>query len=183
MTDKHGGRDKGRYFFAVWPDDSLRAALVEWRCVMRTDPAARAVPADNLHMTVVFLGSLAPPQVDAVRRVAGHIPWSGASLQLDRVGYWPRSRVIWVGSRRGSERLAECSEQLRDRLRGLGFRIDSRHFVPHLTVYRKARRRPKWPERVLAWSIDELCLVRSHLSKAGAHYEIVDRWSARSDVE
>lgn len=183
MTEKHDGDDKGRYFFAVWPDDALREALVEWRGAMRTDSSARPVPAENLHMTLVFLGSLGTPQVDAVRQVATHTPWSAASLELDRVGFWPRSRVIWAGSRRGSERLAEYSEHLRDRLRRLGFRIDSRHFVSHLTLYRKARRRPKWPQRALAWSIDELCLVRSQLSAAGAHYEIVDRWSAPGDVK
>lgn len=175
--------DKGRYFFAIWPDDALRDELVAWRSAMRTDDSARAVPAANLHMTLVFLGRLSTPQVASVREVAASTPWSGASLTLDRIGYWPRSRVIWAGSRQGSECLAAFSENLRDRLRRLGFRIDTRHFVPHLTLYRKARRRPKWPRQALTWQIDELYLVQSHLSAEGAHYETVDRWSARGDVK
>jgi len=175
--------DKGRYFFAVWPDAVLRESLVEWRRAMRVDRAAREVPAANLHMTVAFLGWLSAAQLEAARQAAAAAPWCAVSLAIDRIGYWQRSRIIWAGSRRGSEPLTAASEHLRERLRRLGLRIDTRHFVPHVTLYRKARRRPRWPGQTLTWRIDELCLVQSRLSAGSACYDIVDRWSAAGDVK
>lgn len=168
--------DTGRYFLAVWPDDTVRARLARWSEAIPAGSAARRVPADNLHITLVFLGALEPPGLDAVRTVAADTPWSGASLTLDRIGYWKRARIIWAGSREGSEALSALTETLRDRLRRLGFRVEARPFVPHVTLYRKAGRRPRWRPEVIDWRIERFCLVRSTLSSTGPRYEIVERW-------
>jgi RNA 2',3'-cyclic 3'-phosphodiesterase len=175
--------DAGRYFFAVWPDDDVRAQLSQWSDAIRTGPPARRVPDSNLHITLVFLGNLESAPLEAVRTAAAQTPWHGATLTLDRVGHWNRSRVIWVGSGSGSEALTALAEVLRGRLRRLGFLVEERPFVPHVTLYRNAGRRPRWRRKTIYWQIDDFCLVRSTLSSAGARYEVVDRWSARDDVE
>lgn len=173
----------GRYFLAAWPDTTVRARLAEWSEDVRADPSARRIPGANLHMTIVFLGMLDAPRLDAVRTVAGAVNWPGASLVIDRIGYWKRSRIIWAGSRDGSAALTVLADDLRDRLRRLGFRVDERAFVPHVTLYRKARRRPRWQSRAVDWRIDELCLVASNPTSAGARYEVLDRWSAHGDMK
>lgn len=172
-----------RYFFAVWPDAAVRDRLGEWAESIHAGPSSRRVPAVNLHMTVVFLGTLEPAQVEAVRGMASGAPWSGASLELNRIGYWKRSRIIWAGSREGSASLSALAEDLRGRLRRRGFRVEDRPFVPHVTLYRNAHRRPRWRQRVVTWPVNEFCLVASRLSSGGARYDVVDRWSANSDVK
>lgn len=121
--------------------------------------------------------------MEVVRSVAADTPWPGAVLSLDRIGYWNRSRIIWAGSRDGSAALSALAEGLRDRLRRFGFRIEERPFVPHVTLYRNAGRRPRWQKQVIEWRIDDLCLVRSSLSSSGSHYEVLERWCAHDDVE
>lgn len=173
----------GRYFFAVWPDGAVRDRLVEWSESITRDERARPVAGSNLHVTLVFLGALDPPQLAAVRRLGDDTAWRGASLVLDRIGYWKRPRIIWAGPRDGSQALAELAGDLRGRLRRMGFRVEERPFVPHVTLYRKAQRRPKWRPQSVEWRIDEFCLVESRLSPAGAHYEVLHRWSANGDMK
>lgn len=168
--------DIGRYFLAAWPDEAVRGRLARWADGIPAGSAARRVPADNLHITLVFLGTLDPPRLDAVRAVAADAPWSGASLTLDRIGYWKRARIIWAGASEGSEALSALTGTLRGRLRRLGFRVETRPFVPHVTLYRKAARRPRWRPEVIDWRIEAFCLVRSTLSSSGPCYEIVERW-------
>lgn len=175
--------DSDRYFLAVWPDPAVRDALAEWSRDIAVNGSARRVTPDNLHITLAFLGALEAPQVEAVRGVAGETAWAPGTLELDRIGYWKRSRIVWAGSRRGCVPLNELAEGLRDGLRRIGFRIDTRPFVPHVTLVRKARRRPKWRPRAVTWPIDAFCLVRSRLSSEGARYEMLDRWSASGDVK
>lgn len=175
--------DAGRYFFAIWPGAEVRDSLFEWARSVRADAPARQVTPDNLHITLVFLGELVPPQVEAVRKVAAATRWREAILDLDRIGYWRRSGIIWAGSGRGSAELSALAEDLRDRLRRLGFRVEERRFVPHVTLYRKARHKPRWQRRPVQWRIDEFCLAESRLSTDGAHYSVVDRWSTQGDME
>lgn len=175
--------DEGRYFFAVWPQPPIRDELAAWSGEIGADKVAKRVPADNLHITLAFLGTLVVSQVEAARRVAAATTWKPTVLELDRIGYWKRSRIIWAGPRQGCEPLSGLAEGLRDGLRRVGFRIDARPFVPHVTLFRKARRRPKWASRMVSWPIEEFCLVCSRLSAEGARYEILDRWSATGDVE
>lgn len=176
------GEDR-RYFFAVWPDAGIRSALSEWGRTLRVRAPARRVADDNLHITLVFLGELDAPRLAAVREIAGRVPWTGARLVLDRIGHWKRSRIIWAGSRDGCEALTALADALRDGLQRRGFRVDERPFVPHVTLFRKARQRPRWSSRSIDWRIDEFCLVASRLCAEGAHYEVLNRWSAHDDMK
>lgn len=178
-----GTDEPGRYFLAVWPDPHVRERLGEWSSSVRTGPPARRVEEVNLHMTLVFLGRLDPRQLEAVRKVGAATTWSGASLILDRVGYWKRSRIIWAGCGEDSPSLSALAEDLGTRLRRLGFRVDSRPFVPHVTLFRKAQRRPRWEHRHVEWRINEFCLAESRLSSSGARYTVLDRWSALDDMK
>ncbi|MGA8262047.1 MAG: RNA 2',3'-cyclic phosphodiesterase [Arenicellales bacterium] len=172
-----------RCFFAVWPDAAVRARLAEWAGEVRTDPPARRVEAANLHITLVFLGVLDSRQLDAIRKVGNDTGWTGASLTLDRIGFWKRSRIVWAGSRDGCTALSALAEGLRDRLRRLGFGVEERPFVPHVTLYRKAHRKPRWAHRCVEWRIDDFCLVESLLTPTGAQYSVLDRWSADGDMK
>lgn len=175
--------ESGRYFLAVWPDEPVRARLAEWSEAIQAGSSARRIPLSKLHATLVFLGTLGPAELQAVRSVAADTSWPGASLTLDRIGYWQRSRIVWAGSRDGSVALSGLADQLRDRLRRLGFRVEDRSFLPHVTLYRNARRRPRWRRRVIEWRIQEFCLVQSRRTPDGSEYEVLERWSAHGDME
>ncbi|MDH5265059.1 MAG: RNA 2',3'-cyclic phosphodiesterase, partial [Betaproteobacteria bacterium] len=57
-----------RLFFALWPDAAARAALADLARATANRYGGRAVPAANLHLTLVFLGEVDPARIAALRR-------------------------------------------------------------------------------------------------------------------
>ena len=53
---KHQSKNKRRLFFAVWPDTKTLTALLDAQNSISA-MKARPVPAENLHITLVFIGS------------------------------------------------------------------------------------------------------------------------------
>lgn len=113
---------------------------------VRESPPARWVPAENRHLTLVFLGRLEPARLASLGEALGPLCAAGRPLSLafSGGGVFPqgkRAKVVWVGLR-PSPRLSRLQSKAADACANLGFRIDRRAFVPHLTV---ARCRPPWP--------------------------------------
>ncbi len=131
---------------------------------------------ENLHVTLAFLGELTAPQVSAVISCCHPLP-ARFRIKLDRLGFWQNRGLVWIGAREADPEFTQFVEDLRHRLRRLGFRIDQRLFVPHITLLRKARRRPRIALNGLEWTIDEYTLSASELRTDGARYSVLNRWS------
>jgi len=101
----------------------------------------RLVPADNLHVTLRFLGDLSPPQLEllfqAVKAAARSRPFL---LQLAGIGAFPNRRapnIIWIGIATGATELQSLWMVLNRSLLEAGFeKPDTQHFTGHLTVAR-----------------------------------------------
>lgn len=130
---------------------------------------------DTLHLTLAFLGDLSSDRVAEARRVADAIVAPQFDLVLDRLGYWRHNRILWAGG--VSPRLTFVAAALADGLRAADFALDTRPFVPHMTLLRDAHcaEPPPLPQAI-DWSANEFVLAESRLSGDGARYEIVGRW-------
>ena len=58
-----------RYFFALWPDEAVRDRLSALAHASQSGEGRRH-SADDLHITLVFLGQIAPAQLRCVEDVA-----------------------------------------------------------------------------------------------------------------
>ena len=162
--------------------DRLRAR------VEREAPQARLrwVPADNLHVTVWFLGEVREPAADQL--IAALKPGLAAQsfdLRVAGTGAFPPSaapRVLWLGLLSGREGLIAIHDRLRPVLAPLGFTPDERTYNPHLTIARvKDISRPDAVvvRRILAETtadaggcrVAAVTLFRSRTSPHGAQYE------------
>ena len=128
-----------RLFFALWPArevalqlDTLSAALP-----VRGEQARKIRP-DALHITLAFLGDVAPERLPALIDMAALLPCPNFTLELDRIACWRRGGIVWAGSHARHEALAAFVATLNQGLKGLGFDIDTREFVPHVTLFRRA---------------------------------------------
>lgn len=165
-----------RLFFALWPDDAVRAGL---ESLVRGLPEhrGRLVHPQDRHITLVFLGDVATERRACVEEAAQRVSATSCELIIDQVGYWPRPRILWCGASRVPESLLGLVSDLQRELKGCGFRPETRPYVPHVTLARKAHKVPSYliPES-LSWPVREYVLVVSNADQPPPHYQVLRRW-------
>lgn len=164
-----------RLFLALWPPAEVAQALAAAGERKAEACAGRPVAAVRIHLTLVFLGEVAPGRVDAVREAARDA-WRGPiGLSIDRCGSFGRAKVAWVAPSRVPDALAQLHSRLEDALRSGGFDLERRAFAPHLTLVRRIRR-PAAPAPIepIAWEADHFRLVETRAEGGG--YGEVARW-------
>jgi 2'-5' RNA ligase len=171
-----------RCFLACWPDQHLSHELKNLADRVREQSGGRVTPQQNIHITLAFLGDLIPAQVQAVETSCPNLP-EVFTMTLDRIGYWRNTGIVWAGSRNPDPEFIEFVEGLRYVLHRMGFRTDQRAFVPHLTLVRKAHKRPRLALESWNWRIGEYQLVASERSAKGSRYSTLKRWSIKGDVK
>lgn len=165
-----------RLFFALWPDDAVRAQLAS---VAERLPgrSGRRVPAQNLHITLVFLGEVEAAVAQGMQHEAAEIRAATFDLALDHLGWWRGPRVAWLGAAECPQALAQLVETLSALARTGGLQPDDRPFQPHLTIARKVSRRPRpLAFEPIRWQINEFCLVQSKPGDTGSEYQVLSRW-------
>jgi 2'-5' RNA ligase len=100
---------------------------------------ARWVRAENLHVTLKFIGNVDAGKLDAIRAELAKVG-SGAPVELrfHRLGFFPnerRPRVLWVGVE-SSPNLAALAAQIDALLSKSAIPRETRDFSPHLTLAR-----------------------------------------------
>ncbi|MGH8210965.1 MAG: 2'-5' RNA ligase family protein [Steroidobacteraceae bacterium] len=69
-----GAREPSRrVFFALWPDDELRAAFARATHEAVRVAGGRSVPAHNLHATLLFLGPVAERRIPELQAIAARL--------------------------------------------------------------------------------------------------------------
>ncbi len=158
------------------------------RILRERDLPVRWVEADNLHLTLKFLGEVRPQAMaeveGAMARVAART--GPFTLFLEGFGAFPtlrRPRVIWMGARATPE-LRCLKQDLEWALAECGFEAETRDFHPHLTLGRADpgdRAGDFRSLEALVAGLDLTCevavhtvdLMRSQLSREGARYTLV----------
>ncbi len=166
-----------RLFFALWPDDALRRRLAGLAEDVGSRVTGRIVAADNLHITLVFLGALNSAHRQCAEEVAAAIRCEQFTLTLDRVGYWSTPRILWAGSMQIPEALQSLVDGLQTGLASCGIPLENRPYQPHLTLMRKVGRRPAAAAiDPISWSVERFCLVESVSGSNGVSYRVVASW-------
>lgn len=99
------------------------------------------VEAQNLHLTLQFLGNVSEEQITAVvealkKSAAGVGPFM---LKVSGVGAFPareKPRVFWAGITGETDVLLDLSRQVQREMKVLGFSPGKNRFSPHLTIAR-----------------------------------------------
>ena len=168
-----------RVFFALWPDQTVQAALHRYGQALHRTLGGKLTRADSVHLTLLFLGTVPESSLAAVHRIGDGVRFSPFSIQVDMAKCWHHNDIAWVGPSRMPAPLPAIVEQLRAGASAAGFEVESRPYAAHVTLVRKARCQPLDIGPIaVEWSASEFVLVRSRLHPAGSRYEVIARWHA-----
>ncbi len=180
--DVTNARSKRRLFLALYPDQTQRQCLryvIDQQHAGLLSPDSRPVPIANLHMTLVFIGSVdAKTQVD-IEFLVDDVSIVPFSLTLDRFGYWPKKKMLWVMPDPAviPEQLTELVAVLRRRLGVYGLTVDQRAYRPHVTMARKMSHSPGVSRiQPVNWSFEYFSLLESVSTSGGVQYPLIRQW-------
>lgn len=180
-----GAEEAWRCFVAVSLAEPARSAVADYLAELRATIAGVAwARLDHLHLTLAFLGDVAPSRVPAVaarlRADLAAIP--AFSSQVVGVGAFPnvtRPQVVWVGVT--APALGAVAEAVEGACAAEGFARERRPFRPHVTLGRvRVRSRRDAPDlAVLARDgarafgeapVRNVTLFRSELAAGGTRH-------------
>lgn len=166
-----------RLFFALWPDDKVRARLAHWSRELHAVCGGRPMRPENLHITLAFLGNVEEAKVAEIERAADQVAPCAATLVLDQPGYWKHNRIAWAGASVAPPGLEAHVSELRAALAKSQILFDAKPFVSHVTLVREAGEPRVTPAlEPIEWRLDGFALVRSVTSPQGSRYEILKSW-------
>jgi 2'-5' RNA ligase len=166
-----------RLFFALWPSAEARARLVASVAPVIEGCGGIPVPMDNLHLTLVFLGSVPEEQLADVRAVAAGIRVPPIAVTLDQIEYWRKPQMLCATASAPAPDAAALATSLFRALVEQEFSPDSKPFRVHLTLVRKAGRAvaplPMPPVRM---EFEDFALIESRTESTGAAYSVLGKW-------
>jgi 2'-5' RNA ligase len=174
--------------------EQIRAISKELK---KTALPVRWVKPDNIHLTILFLGSVDEDTIaDIEEKVNVAVKgFSAFKTKLNAVGafpHWKRPRVIWIGLNGDIGRLSDLRNELQEELKVLGFMPEKRPFRAHLTLGRF--KGPINRDEDIKWIYDryrditsdvyqlnELILYKSDLKPDGPVYTKMATWPLRME--
>ena len=107
------------------------------------DVPVRWVPAENMHLTLKFLGDVSMSNLDVLKDIlrGEAVDREQMVISLGTLGAYPkvrRPRVIWVGMEAPAE-LDALQRSIDKQTARVGYARDNRPFAPHITLGRVSR--------------------------------------------
>ncbi|MGH8640634.1 MAG: RNA 2',3'-cyclic phosphodiesterase [Burkholderiales bacterium] len=166
-----------RVFFAVWPPPEVQGTLSDVAQQAQGECGGRAVAADNIHLTLVFIGDVSRDRLARLEALGATVAAPRFSLLVDRLEYWRHNRILWAGVRECPQALRTLVERLQESVAAARFRIERRPYVPHVTLRRDARGAPANTRIRVDWPVTEFALVESAQRARGRVYDVLRRWT------
>ncbi len=161
--------------------DQLQELMQAQLLLQRASDKISLTKADNLHLTLHFLGETAA--ADTERLLSGlhefELPPAGSlTSRLDGYGFFQRrdGQLIYADLA-VSQELLQLQKDLGRALDGLGFETDRRRWKAHVTLARRTQLAVSWPElqkKLLvqeeAYLLSDLALFKSEFTDRGMLY-------------
>lgn len=178
-----------RAFVAVpIPDDIAR----EIEGVQAGLPAGRAVPRENLHLTLAFLGSEPEPVLEDLHLALERLRAPAFEMKLQGIGLFERSLHAGGVAPRA---LKHLRDKVGRAASDTGIEVDRRRFQPHVTLARfsrpprgeEAAELDLWISRRVGFEsqsfpVDSFALYESRLGRQGPSYSVLAEYGLTAEA-
>ena len=162
------GDEAMRLFIAIQLSDEMKKALVAcMHDLKKQGVEGNYVPAQNLHLTLTFIGEYDDPA--KVKQVIAGVPLPQFRLSLSEKGNF--GNLLWAGVK-GNQKLKTYVKDLRDALRAAGIPFDNEKFVPHITLIRKAASKKPYQVHLpkAEMTVKKVSLMKSEMKNGKVAY-------------
>lgn len=164
-----------RLFFALGCPSELADQIGSWRDSQNL--GGQPVATENLHLTLAFLGSQPAAALDGLIQLGGELREEAFTLRLDQLQTIGTDFLCLTPSR-PPRPLLRLVAHVHSGLTALGVSLDSRPFLPHVTLARRADSHPLRPApEAFEWRVKGFGLFRSENTTTGVHYAELAHWS------
>ena len=148
-----------------------------------TVPGARAVPEDQIHLTLRFIGEVEPSALVDIKQSLQGLESNSLTLSIRGTGHFPprgQPRVLWAGIDPAGDVII-LRNRVNNRLSLCGIKPEQRKYHPHVTLARLKTASPKRVAGFLAansvlesppFVVDRVLLYSSTLHPAGAIHRV-----------
>lgn len=144
---------------------------------------------EKLHLTLKFLGDTNEKQLAELREIVGEIAGkiSKFSLRIAETGVFPNARnarVLWIDAKDEAGILTKINDLLEAGCERIGFEMERRKFVPHLTIGRVrepnraqdlAKKHLENKFEPVEFEVSEIVIYESKLLQTGSVYSVVSK--------
>ena len=162
-----------RMFLAIWPNEQQ----VDQLYAMQNQYAGwgREVVPENFHITLLFLGDVTEMVIECLSQSMQDSVVAPFQLRLDRLGYFSKTRIFWVGPKIIPTELETLFKGLRNCAQRCGISKLSKRYTPHVSLLRKCEVPVSNPDfQPIDWHVEEFHLVESRMDRDGARYYAVE---------
>jgi RNA 2',3'-cyclic 3'-phosphodiesterase len=148
-----------RYFFALWPDNSIRSVITN--CSAQLPITDSKTVSSNLHITLLFMGKLNKYQLTTLINQVQQIVCPKFEINLNHRGYFINSKAIWLGLESTPDILMQLHQQLLQTAKQCNIMIKAQTYKPHLTLSRKASPADRQAIVPIHWLVKRFVLIES----------------------
>lgn len=140
----------------------------------------RMVPPENWHFTLQFLQISDELKLEHLKFILSDTHLGSAfEATLKNLGAFPNentAKLLWIGLNKGAKELTAMADNITQRLIKENFKIDTRPYIPHMTISRFLP--PRKVSDIIqevqikehAFKIEEIILYQSILNENSSHY-------------
>jgi 2'-5' RNA ligase len=135
------------------------------------------VPAEDVHLTLAFIGAWPLAKLSALYGAAAAIRATPMRVSLDVQGGFRRAGVAWIAPSTQPLGLQPLAQALGVHLTEVGVKLETRAFDPHMTLARRCRGPyPHGAAGPYVWDVDAMTLMASDTRGEGSRYTALARW-------
>lgn len=188
--------NKKRVFIAINLPSKIKRELISYQKEWNHLPV-RWTPFDNLHITLVFIGSVTQNQINRIKKITQKVAESldPFSVHLHNICLAPPNkppRMFWVEGKRNKQ-ITELKNKLEKALvkvdnTGLD-KGESRTYHPHITLgrinkdeWRELNQQPQINKEIsIDVPVNSIDVMKSELKPTGAEYSVINKFSLKKD--
>lgn len=170
-----------RLFLALVITDETKQAINQWQARHMESLYKKPVPADNYHVTLVYMGAIEQSKYDTVVEKLREVRSDNFQLTITKTQHFKNSKTLVLTPSTIPPKLIELQRNINRVVKQAGLPYETRTYNPHVTLFRKINddefamlEEDGLPLPHFEIPVDHFALFESISTETGVHYRMLE---------